>query len=76
MSETSKAFKSFKLVIDKSEANKLFEFIKFINKVSISIFLFKTQHKEYLKKRAIGFDKNSDVFITITEKDKLNFIIF
>ncbi|CAG8756808.1 8191_t:CDS:1 [Cetraspora pellucida] len=85
MFETSKTFKiskPFKPIIDKAEIKKPFKSIKFNNKilykVSLSLFilLFRAQHKECFRKKAIELDKNPSIFITITEKDRLDSITF
>jgi len=46
------------------------------NEVSSAILLFKTQREERLRKKAIELGENPDVFVTITEKNRLDFIRF
>jgi hypothetical protein len=46
------------------------------NEVSTSILLFRAQREERLRKKAIELGENPDIFITITEKDKLDSITF
>ncbi len=46
------------------------------NKVSFAILLSRAQREEYLRKRAVELGEDPDVFVTITEKDKLDSTAF
>ncbi len=88
--KTTKTFKLFESVIDKSKTNKPLESIKPISEIIKTsfenikpsskegsfTFLNRQQHKKYLKKKAIKLDEDSDIFMTITKKDRLNSIAF
>ena len=52
------------------------DFPKPINQVSSAILLTRQQCKECLRKKTVKLEKNSDVFVTITEKDRLDSIAF
>src|SRR5207248_2858014 len=45
--------------------------LKPINQVSSAILLTRQQREDYLRKRAVELGEDSDVFVTITEKDRL-----
>src|SRR3954447_11411045 len=47
-----------------------------INQVSSAILLFRAQREERLRKRAVKLGEDPDVFVTITEKNRLNSIAF
>ncbi|PKK55494.1 hypothetical protein RhiirC2_802247, partial [Rhizophagus irregularis] len=47
-----------------------------INQVLSAILLSRTQREEHLKKRAVELGEDPDVFVTITEKDRLDSIRF
>ncbi|PKK56847.1 hypothetical protein RhiirC2_799186 [Rhizophagus irregularis] len=47
-----------------------------INQESSAILLARQQRKDRLRKRAVEFGENPDVFVTITEKDRLDSIAF
>ncbi|SRR6266540_5591863 len=47
-----------------------------INQVSSTILLAKQQHEDRLRKRAVELGEDPDVFVTITEKNKLDSIAF
>ncbi len=51
-------------------------FSKPINEVSFAILLSRAQREERLRKKAVELEENPDVFVTITEKDRLDFIAF
>jgi len=52
------------------------DFSKTINKVPSTLIPAKQQCKERLKKRIIKLSKNLDIFMTITEKDRLDSTAF
>ena len=47
-----------------------------INQVSSAILLARQQRKDHLRKRAVELGEDPDVFVTITEKDRLDSIAF
>ena len=47
-----------------------------INQVSSTILLAKQQHEDRLRKRAVELGEDPDVFVTITEKDRLDSTAF
>ena len=47
-----------------------------INQVSSAILLARQQCKDHLRKKAVELGEDPDVFITITEKDRLNSTAF
>ena len=47
-----------------------------INQVSSAILLARQQRKDHLRKRAVELGEDLDVFVTITEKDRLDSIAF
>ncbi len=91
-SETSETSNPFEPVIDKlSESIKLISKVvdmppketsdecdssKPINEVSSAILLSKAQREKRLRKKAVELEKDPDVFVTITEKDRLDSIAF
>ena len=46
------------------------------NQVSFAILLARQQRKDHLRKRAVELGEDPDVFVTITEKDRLDSIAF
>ena len=52
------------------------DFPKPINQVSSAILLARQQRKDHLRKRAVELGEDPDVFVTITEKDRLDSIAF
>ncbi|RIA98278.1 hypothetical protein C1645_813008 [Glomus cerebriforme] len=75
--ETSKLSESIKPI---SEVMNTFpketDSSKPINEILSTILLTRQQHEEHLRKRAAKLGEDPDVFMTITEKDKLNSIAF
>ena len=47
-----------------------------INQVSSTILLFRAQREERLRKKAFELGEDPDIFMTITEKDRLDSITF
>ncbi len=88
--ETIKASEPFESIINKLKINKSLKSIKLISKVIKTLFenIESSNKKDFLhlqidnnvksilKKKAIKFNKDSNVFIIIIEKDKLNSIAF
>ena len=59
-----------------SQKDCLTNFPKPINQVSSAIFLARQQHEDHLRKRAVELEEDPDIFITITEKDRLDSTAF
>src|SRR4051794_19235060 len=64
---TSKTSKPPESVVDKPKP---------VTEVSSAILLARQQREERLRKRAVELEEDPDVFVTITEKDRLNSIAF
>ncbi|PKY34426.1 hypothetical protein RhiirB3_454114 [Rhizophagus irregularis] len=47
-----------------------------INQVSSNILMVRTQQEEHLRKKAVELGEDPDIFMTITEKDRLDSIAF
>ena len=75
-SEISKTSELSEPLIDKSEASKPSESIELSNKEASFTFLARQQREDRLRKRAVEFEEDLDVFVIITEKDRLDSIAF
>ncbi len=78
-SETSEIFKTSELselLIDKPEASKPSKFIEPSNKEASFTFLARQQREDRLRKRVVKLGEDPDIFVTITEKDRLDSTVF
>ncbi|CAG8517582.1 8542_t:CDS:10 [Cetraspora pellucida] len=73
--ETSKLSEPIKLIsrVAPDTPSKETDYSKPVNEISFAILLIRAQHEKHLRKRAIKLSEDSDKFMTITEKDRLDF---
>ncbi|CAG8524845.1 22721_t:CDS:2 [Cetraspora pellucida] len=77
--QTSKLPKPIELinrVVPSDTPSKETDSFKPINEIPFTILMSRAQHEERLRKRAIELGEDSDIFVTITEKDMLDSTAF
>ena len=75
-SEISKTSELSEPLIDKPEASKPSESIELSNKEASFTFLARQQREDRLRKRVVKLGEDPDIFVTITEKDRLDSTVF